>query len=219
MVLDVDLAAFALEDDDQLLIDRDLSTLVIIGLLLAASTATGVLTREIDNTSVLTVVSKRVPRAALVTGKSSGVAGAITLASWVLALVCLPAVRHRVQTRVRMDETFDLPVLVFSLLCGGGATPVAAAANDPYRGPFPGTFAVCLAIGLATSTDRLAYGARMPTDMRQRSPHTPLEERYLAESGRPARPVRARRLQPGEPLHRPHGRGAGQSGGTVLSAP
>jgi ABC-2 type transport system permease protein len=120
MVLNVNLAAFTLEDDNKLLIDLGLSTLFLAGLLLAAFTATGVLTREIENKTVLTVVSKPVPRAAVVAGKYLGVAGAITLAYWVLAVVFLLAVRHRVQAGVRMDETFDLPVLVFSLLFGGG---------------------------------------------------------------------------------------------------
>jgi len=149
MVLNVNLAAFTLEDDNKLLIDLGLSTLFLAGLLLAAFTATGVLTREIENKTVLTVVSKPVPRAAVVAGKYLGVAGAISLAYWVLAVVFLLAVRHRVQLSVRMDETFDLPVLVFSLLFGGGATLVAAAANYLYRRPFPSMFAICLAIGLS----------------------------------------------------------------------
>jgi len=149
MVLNVNLAAFTLEDDNKLLIDLGLSTLFLAGLLLAAFTATGVLTREIENKTVLTVVSKPVPRAAVVAGKYLGVAAAITLAYWVLAVVFLLAVRHRVQLSVRMDETFDLPVLVFSLLFGGGATLVAGAANYLYRRPFPSMFAVCLAIGLS----------------------------------------------------------------------
>jgi ABC-2 type transport system permease protein len=151
MVLNVNLAAFTLEDDNKLLIDLGLSTLFITGLLLAAFTATGVLSREIENKTVLTVVSKPVPRAALVTGKYLGVAGAIALAYWVLAVVFLLAVRHRVQTSVRMDDTFDLPVLVFSLLGGGAATLVAAAANYLYRRPFPSMFAACLAVGLTAA--------------------------------------------------------------------
>jgi hypothetical protein len=48
-----------------------------------------------------------------------------------------------------MDDTFDLPVLVFSFLFGGGATLVAAAANYLYRRPFPSVFATSLAIGLS----------------------------------------------------------------------
>jgi ABC-type transport system involved in multi-copper enzyme maturation permease subunit len=151
MVLNVNLAAFTLEDDNKLLIDLGLSTLFLTGLLLAAFTATGVLTKEIENKTVLTVVSKPVSRAAVVAGKYVGVAGAIGLAYWVLAAVFLLAVRHRVQTSIRMDDTFDLPVLVFSLLFGGLATLVSGLANYLYRRPFPSVFAVSLGIGLTAA--------------------------------------------------------------------
>jgi ABC-type transport system involved in multi-copper enzyme maturation permease subunit len=151
MVLNVNLAAFTLEDDNKLLIDLGLSTLFLTGLLLAAFTATGVLAREIENKTVLTVVSKPVSRAAVVIGKYLGVAGAIGLAYWVLAAVFLLAVRHRVQTSVRIDDTFDVPVLLFSLLFGGIAAVVAGLANYLYRRPFPSVFAVSLGVALTAA--------------------------------------------------------------------
>jgi ABC-type transport system involved in multi-copper enzyme maturation permease subunit len=80
MVLNVNLAAFTLEDDNKLLIDLGLSTLFIAGLLLAAFTATSVLSREIENKTVLTVVSKPVTRAAVIVGKFLGVAVALAVA-------------------------------------------------------------------------------------------------------------------------------------------
>ena len=43
------LAAFTLDDDNKLLIDMGFSTLFLIGLLMAAFTATGVLGEEVDN--------------------------------------------------------------------------------------------------------------------------------------------------------------------------
>jgi hypothetical protein len=92
-----------------------------------------------------------VSRAALVIGKYLGVAAAIALGFWVLAAVFLLAVRHRVQAGVRMEDTFDLPVLVFSLLFGGLALLVAGLANYLYRRPFPSTFAVSLAVALTAA--------------------------------------------------------------------
>jgi ABC-2 type transport system permease protein len=151
LVLNVNLAAFAFEDDSKLLIDLGLSTLFIVGILLAAFNATGVLSKEIESKTVLTVVSKPVSRAALVVGKYLGVAAAIALGFWVLAAVFLLAVRHRVQAGVRMEDTFDLPVLVFSLLFGGLALLVAGLANYLYRRPFPSTFAVSLAVALTAA--------------------------------------------------------------------
>lgn len=151
LVLNVNLAAFAFEDDNKLLIDLGLSTLFIVGILLAAFNATGVLSKEIESKTVLTVVSKPVSRAALVVGKYLGVAAAIAIGFWVLAAVFLLAVRHRVQAGVRMEDTFDMPVLVFSLLFGGLALLVAGLANYLYRRPFPSVFTLALAVAMAAT--------------------------------------------------------------------
>ncbi|MFQ5495005.1 MAG: ABC transporter permease, partial [Phycisphaerae bacterium] len=58
MVLNVSLAAFTLGDDNKLLLDIGLSTLLLSGLFLSAFSAAGVLGREIENKTVLTVISK-----------------------------------------------------------------------------------------------------------------------------------------------------------------
>jgi ABC-type transport system involved in multi-copper enzyme maturation permease subunit len=119
LVLNVNLAAFTLEDDNKLLIDLGLSTLFLSGLLMAAFTATSVLSREIENKTVLTVVSKPVPRPQVVVGKFLGVAAAIATAYWLLAAVFLLTVRHRVQSSVRAEDIFDPPVVTFGLLAIG----------------------------------------------------------------------------------------------------
>ena len=151
LVLNVNLAAFAFEDDNKLLIDLGLSTLFIVGILLAAFNATGVLSKEIESKTVLTVVSKPVSRAALVVGKYLGVAAAIAVGFWVLSVVFLLAVRHRVQAGVRMEDTFDMPVLVFSLLFGGLAVLFSGLANYLYRRPFPSVFTLSLAVAMTAA--------------------------------------------------------------------
>jgi ABC-type transport system involved in multi-copper enzyme maturation permease subunit len=151
LVLNVNLAAFAFEDDNKLLIDLGLSTLFIDGILLAAFNATGVLSKEIESKTVLTVVSKPVSRATLVVGKYLGVAAAIAVGFWVLSAVFLLAVRHRVQTGVRMEDTFDMPVLIFSVLFGGLALVFAGLANYLYRRPFPSVFTLSLAVAMAAA--------------------------------------------------------------------
>ncbi len=149
LVFNVNLAAFTLEDDNKLLVDLGLSTLLLTGLLLAAFTATSVLAREIENRTVLTVVSKPVSRAAMIVGKYLGVSAALLVGYWALAVVFLLTVRHRVQAGVRMEDTFDLPVLTFSLLFGGLALGFAALMNYLYRRPFPSVFAVSFALCLS----------------------------------------------------------------------
>ena len=160
LVLNVNLAAFTLEDDNKLLIDLGLSTLFLTGLLLAAFTATSVLANEIDNKTVLTVVSKPVSRPAFVIGKYLGVAAALAVGYWVLAAVFLLAVRHRVQLSVRMDDTFDMPVLVFGLLFGGIAVLFAGLANSLYRRPFPSMFVGSLAVAMTAALGAVACISR-----------------------------------------------------------
>lgn len=160
LVLNVNVAAFAFADDNKLLVDLGLSTLLLTGLLLAGFTATGVIGREIENRTVLTVVSKPVGRPAVVLGKYVGVAGAILLAFWILTAVFLLCVRHRVQSSVRDEDIFDVPVLTFGLLGGGGVLVIAALANYFYRRPFTSTFAVCLGTGLTLALGIVAFISR-----------------------------------------------------------
>ncbi len=152
LLLNVSVAAYTLEDDNKLLIDLGLSTLFLAGLLLAAFTATSVLSREIENKTVLTVVSKPVPRAVVVVGKFLGVAAAIGTAYWLLAVAFLLTVRHRVQTTVRVEDTYDSVVITFSLLAILATLAVAGLANYLYGRPFPSTFAV---VGAAAATAAL----------------------------------------------------------------
>ncbi|MCZ6543854.1 MAG: ABC transporter permease, partial [Planctomycetota bacterium] len=83
------LAGFTMEDDQRMMIDLGLSTIMLCGTLLAAFIATNVLNREIENRTVLTVISKPVSRPVFVLGKYLGVAGALALAMVYMSLVFL----------------------------------------------------------------------------------------------------------------------------------
>lgn len=146
LVLNVNVAGYAFDDDDKLLVDLGLSTLFLTGLLMAAFTATSVLSREIENKTALTVVSKPVPRPLVVLGKFFGVTGAIAIAYWLLAAVFLLTVRHRVQASVRAEDVFDGPVVAFGLLAILLTFAIAGLANYLYRWPFPSTFSVVAAV-------------------------------------------------------------------------
>lgn len=146
LVLNVNVAGYTLEDDNKLLVDLGLSTLFLTGLLMAAFTATSVLSREIENKTVLTVVSKPVPRPLVVLGKFLGVVGAIATAYWLLAMVFLLTVRHRVQSSVRAEDIFDGPVVTFGLSAILLTFIIAGLANYLYRWPFPSTFSLVAAV-------------------------------------------------------------------------
>lgn len=143
MILNPMLAGYTMEDDNKLLWDLGLSTLFLAGLLLAAFSATGVLATEIDNKTVLTVVSKPVSRPVFVIGKYVGVASAIAVAYWILSVVFLLTVRHKVMSTA--SDQFDKPVW----LCGGGLTLVAllvaTAGNYFYRWVFTSSLVLWLA--------------------------------------------------------------------------
>ena len=153
LLLNVNIAGYTLEDDNKLLVDLGLSTLFLSGLLLAAFTATSVLAREIENKTVLTVVSKPVPRPLVVLGKFLGVTAAIAVAYWLLAVVFLLTVRHRVQASVRAEDIFDPPVVTFGLLAVLLTFTIAGLANYLYRWSFPAVFAL---VGAVAAT--LAWG-------------------------------------------------------------
>jgi len=151
MVFNVALAAFTLDDDNKILVDLGLSTLFVCGLLLAACTATSVLVREIENRTVLTVVSKPVPRPAVVIGKYLGVAAALAAGFWTLTAAFLLTVRHRVPTGDERAAGIDPPVLVLGMLAVGVAVAVAAAANYLRGRPFSSTFVAVQALTAAAA--------------------------------------------------------------------
>lgn len=109
--LSIPLSAFTLEDDQRMYIDIGLSTIFVAGAVLAALIATNVLTREIDNRTVLTVVSKPVTRPIFFIGKYLGVALALLLATSYMALVFMIIELHG--TMPTVVTPYHLPVIVF----------------------------------------------------------------------------------------------------------
>jgi hypothetical protein len=146
-ILNIGLAAFTLEDDDKLLLDLGLCTLLISGLFLSAFSAAGVLTREIDNKTVLTVVSKPVARPVLIGGKYAGLAGAMAVALYLGLLMLLLTQRHGVLQTSR--DPWDMPVLVFGFGAAVAALTIAAFCNYFYGTEFAST-AIGLAVPLLT---------------------------------------------------------------------
>ncbi len=128
MILNVSLAAFTLEDDDKLLVDLGLSTLLLSGLFLSAFSAAGVLSREIENKTVLTVISKPVGRPLFILGKFAGLLAALIVAFYLSFLVFVLTVRHGVMEYT--TDPWDAPVLTLGL--GSLFLSVIAAAFRNY---------------------------------------------------------------------------------------
>ncbi|MEO0965042.1 MAG: ABC-2 transporter permease [Planctomycetota bacterium] len=145
MILNVNLAAYTLESDNKLMVDLGLSTIFVVGLLIGAFTATGVVSEEIENRTALTVVSKPVPRPVFVLGKYLGVAMALGLGNVVVCTSFLMTLRHGVQQTARDDV--DFPVVLLGLGAVAAAIAFAAWTNYHLRWVFTSTFAHAAAIG------------------------------------------------------------------------
>ncbi|UCG16240.1 MAG: ABC transporter permease [Phycisphaerales bacterium] len=111
MIMNVGLAAFTLDDDDKLLMDLGLSTLLLSGMFLASFSAAGVLSREIENKTALTVISKPVSRTTFLGGKYLGLLAALVVAFYISFMVFVMTQRHAVlQTSA---DPWDWPVIAF----------------------------------------------------------------------------------------------------------
>lgn len=128
--------------DDKLLFDIGLATVLVCGVLLSAFIATAVLSREIDRKTVLTVVSKPVPRPAVVLGKFLGVCGAQLLAVATMLFFLQLSIRHGVMSTAA--DKVDVPVVVFSLMAFAVAIGIGAWGNYFYGWSFPQTASVTL---------------------------------------------------------------------------
>src|SRR3972149_2942165 len=113
LILNVSLAGFTLDDDDKLLLDLGLSTLLLSGLFLSAFSAAGVLSREIENKTVLTVISKPVSRPVFILGKFAGLMAALLIAYYLCTLVFVLTIRHGVLQS--SSDPWDAPVLTFGI--------------------------------------------------------------------------------------------------------
>jgi len=147
LVFNVSVSGYTLDDDNKLLKDLGLSTLLLSGLFLAAFSSAGILSREIENKTVLTVISKPVSRPLFLSAKFTGLVGALGLAFYLTGIVFLLCMRHKVMER--SSQHFDLPVIAF----GGGAILaailIAAFCNYLYDMQF-GSMAISLSIPLLT---------------------------------------------------------------------
>lgn len=114
VVLANPLAAFTMEDDQRMMVDMGLATVFTGGCLLASFIATSVLTREIENKTALTVISKPVGRPVFVIGKFLGVASAMLIGALFMSFTFLLVEQHDVIETVR-DPTHG-PVITFGVL-------------------------------------------------------------------------------------------------------
>ncbi len=138
------ITAFALgEDNNKMLQDLGLSTILVSGLLLSAFSASGAISSEIEDQTILTIVSKPIGRLTFITGKFIGVILSLTLAITFETLVLLLVLRHGVMWAAYLER--DIPVIVFGLSAAGITFFLAGLFNYLFDWKFGPT---AMAIGL-----------------------------------------------------------------------
>jgi ABC-type transport system involved in multi-copper enzyme maturation permease subunit len=110
LALSPSITGWTLDDDNKMLRDIGLSTLLIQGLFLGCFAASNVLDTEIEDKTVLTVAAKPVSRWQFILGKYLGVLGAITAAHYLAGIAFFMTLRHGVLQTAR--DTSDPTVLI-----------------------------------------------------------------------------------------------------------
>ena len=100
--------------DNKMLLDIGLATVLVCATLLSAFLATSVISREIEQKTALTVISKPVGRPLFVLGKYLGIAGAIVLGTTVMLLFFLFTLERGVMTATYTDRNWPAVVLALS---------------------------------------------------------------------------------------------------------
>jgi ABC-2 type transport system permease protein len=131
------ITGFTLDNDTKMLQDLCLSTILVAGLLLSAFCASGAISAEIDDQTILTIVSKPINRLAFIAGKFVGVMAALVLANIFMALTFILVLRHGVLSAAYMER--DMPVLVFGLSAAALALILSGLANYLFDWQFAPT--------------------------------------------------------------------------------
>jgi hypothetical protein len=103
------LTMYTMSDDNKLLREIGLSTLFLTSLFIAIFSASGAVAEEIENKTIVTVLSKPVQRPIFIIAKFFGVAAAVALAHYICTIALLMAIRHGVLEAAW--ETHDWTVL------------------------------------------------------------------------------------------------------------
>ena len=162
--------------DQRMLENVGLSTLLFMGMLTAAFCASNTLSREIEDKTALTVISKPVARGVFVLGKYAGVAMAVSLGYYLGSLVFLMTVRHRVVSTA--STPYDWPVIVIGLVAFAVGLLLAGAGNYIFGWTFISAAVISLLISLTAAMGLISIIAKGWKII-------PITETYSVENIRP----------------------------------
>ncbi len=138
------IAMYTMSDDNKLLRELGLSTLFLASLFIAIFAASGAVAEEIENKTILTVLSKPVRRPIFILAKFLGVAAAVAMAHYICTIALLMSIRHGVLESV--NDTHDWTVISAAGLAVGITLILSAFFNYAYDWKATSTAMVLLAI-------------------------------------------------------------------------
>src|SRR4030042_3864576 len=102
------LTMYTMSEDNKLLREMGLSTLFLASLFIAIFSASGAVAEEIENKTIITVLSKPVQRPIFIFGKFFGVVAAVALAHYICTIALLMAIRHGVLVSVNAPSDWTV---------------------------------------------------------------------------------------------------------------
>ena len=146
---------YSMSDDNKLLREIGLSTLFLASLFIAIFSASGTVSEEVENKTIITVLSKPVQRPIFIIAKFLGVAAAVVLAHYICTVALLMTIRNGVLESV--DDTNDMTVLTAAGASVGLAFLLSAFSNYVYDWKFSSTAIVLTAIFATLSIVFLSF--------------------------------------------------------------
>jgi ABC-type transport system involved in multi-copper enzyme maturation permease subunit len=141
------LSMYTMDDDNKMLRELGLSTLFIAGLFIATFSASAAITEEIETKTILTTLSKPVPRYIFILGKFIGIIATVIIAHYIFTIAMLMSIRHGVLSTT--SDTADMTVIVSAGIAIGLSFAITAFLNYSYDWKFTST-AIILASIFAT---------------------------------------------------------------------
>ena len=138
------LTMYTMSDDNKLLREIGLSTLFLASLFIAIFSSSGAVADEIENKTIMTVLSKPVRRPIFIISKFLGVSAAVLLAHYICTIGLLMTIRHGVLESV--NEQHDWTVIATAGIVFGLSFLLSAFLNYVYDWKFTSTAMVLLGI-------------------------------------------------------------------------
>ena len=151
-LLSPSLSMYTMDDDNKLLREIGLSTLFLTSLFVAIFSASGAVAVELENKTILTLLTKPVQRPIFVLAKFLGVVGAVAVAHYLCTIALLMAIRHGVLSTA--SDTRDWTVLGSAGVVLALTLLLSAFFNYTYDWRFSST---AIIVGAILSTFALVF--------------------------------------------------------------